>query len=86
MVYGLIAACADCVTGEAQVSQTTLASMLGMTDRHIRDSITRLRELHLLDWKRTGIGCKVNTYTVNRRHPWRGLAPRTAMGSQKNAR
>jgi hypothetical protein len=86
LVYALIAACADRVTGEAQVGQQELAHMLAMTDRHVRDAITRLRELRLLDWKRAGTGTKVNTYTVNDRHPWKGPAPRTVLGSRENAR
>lgn len=61
--------------------------MLAMTDRHVRLAITRLRELRLLDWKRAGTGTKVNTYTINDRHPWKGLAPRTMVGgSRENAR
>lgn len=80
LVYALIAACADRVTGEAQVTQTTLASTLGMTDRHVRLAITRLRELRLLDWKRTVAGTKTNTYRVARRHPWKTLAPRRGIG------
>lgn len=86
LVFALLAACAGRVTGEAQISQTALAAMLGMTDRHVRDAITRLRELRLLDWKRAGTGTKVNTYTVNDRHPWKGLAPRAVTRSRENAR
>ena len=84
LVYAAIAACADRVTGEAQVSQETIGSMVGMTQRHVRLAITRLRRLKLLDWKRTGTGG--NTYTINDRHPWKSLAPKTVVVSRENAR
>jgi hypothetical protein len=86
LVYALIAACTDRETNEAQVSQAALGLMLGMTERHVRLAITRLRGLRLLDWKRAGTGSITNTYMVTQRHPWKSIAPRALTGSRKNSR
>lgn len=76
LVFFVLRAHYDRKTGQTRVSQDEIARMLGATSRSVRSALNRLRQLRLINYRRTPEE-KVNSYTF-RKHPWQGMAPSPA--------